>query len=137
MKIEQARLTNQLEIVDRKLSRLRRTLGDLTVHLDRALAYLQGLDLTYRSAKQAQRRQINQAMFTRIEIGDDDTVEVVPDQLYGALLNPDLGVAARTYVAKTHEQAQNNEQRRRSRGTAALTSVQLRSFLHFARSAGV
>jgi hypothetical protein len=40
---------------------------------------------------------MNQAVFSRIEIGDDGTTEPVPSQLYGALLDPTLRAAAHAY----------------------------------------
>ena len=65
MKAEQLRLTGQLEVVERKLGRLATKFTDLSHNLDQALIYLQGLDVTYRKASEAGKRQINQAMFER------------------------------------------------------------------------
>lgn len=136
LKQEQTRIGNQLAAIERRLARIHSRLGDITGHLDRALTYLTDLDLSYRKASETVRRQINQAVFERIEVGEEGTTDGSHTQLYGALLNPELRTAARDYVGRIEAEKAENVERHRSSPVTAFDLAHLRSFLVPARRAG-
>src|SRR5205085_8978534 len=72
---EQIRLSVQIEVLDRKLARLGGRLSDLESRLTRHLDYLANARESYRRGGPSIRRQINQAMFERVEITDEGLAE--------------------------------------------------------------
>ncbi len=136
LKQEQTRIGNQLAAIERRLARIHSRLGDITGHLDRALTYLTDLDLSYRKASEIVRRQINQAIFERIEVGEEGTTDGSHTQLYGALLNPQMRTAAHDYVSRIEAARAQNVESRRSSPATAFDLAHLRSFLVPARRAG-
>jgi site-specific DNA recombinase len=138
MKHEQERLTSLLEVTERKLARLSSRLAEVSCVLDRALSYLTDLRRTYAAATTTHRRQINQALFERIEIGDDDSTSTVLTPTFEALLDPRLRVAAQMYqqqIAQHVDEARQTKGRNLNR-SAAISLDQVRSFLTVSRRAG-
>jgi site-specific DNA recombinase len=97
LKAEQARITGQLERVERQLASQGAASTALQVNLGRAIAWLTDLDSAYRRADEKTRRQINQALFERIEVTEDDCLEGVLKEPYAALLDTSLASAADHY----------------------------------------
>jgi site-specific DNA recombinase len=133
MKQEQDRIGSQPSALERRLARLNTRVGALTKHLEQALDYLTDLDVAYLSAAALTRRQINQAVFERIEVGDEGTTDGVPTGLYGAMLDPKLRRAARAYVEAT-DVAPTGPGKQHHNGQAGTTD-HLRVFLTRARRA--
>lgn len=141
MKQEQERIGSQLAALDRRLARLDARVTNLTGHLEHALQHLTNLDLAYVTAAESVMRRINQAVFERIEVGDEGATEGVPTGLYGALLDPRLRRAARNYVKVTEtvpshlDKQHHNGHVAASNGHVASSNGHLRIFLTRARRA--
>lgn len=73
MKREQERIGGRIEAVRRKLARMSTQVADLAATLKRTLAYLSALATAYAESGANARRRMNQALYERIEVGDDDT----------------------------------------------------------------
>jgi site-specific DNA recombinase len=133
LKQEQARIGGQLRAAENRLQAMAMRLGEINRNLDRALAYLTDLRATYLKAPSSIRRQINQAVYVRIEIGDDGSSTATLRQPYQALTNPDLRRAAAIFAERTAEEARAKGRRATNPGLDRV-----RSFLTVARSgAGV
>jgi hypothetical protein len=68
LKVEQVALTRDIEDLELKLVRSRLKVANLETALRHTLEFLSEPNVTYRSAPVALRRQLNQAVFDRIEV---------------------------------------------------------------------
>ncbi len=134
MKAEQDRIGNRLSAIERQINELTTRLADANTALNRALAYLTNLSSTYRSAADKTRRQINQAIFTRIEIEADGPTNGQHTGLYGGLLCPSIRTSAAAYQAVTDPPKQLRPSERR--GKDDRTDPTKEGLIHAARRAG-
>ncbi len=74
LKIEQERIARELDHVEERLASLELRFDLVEQNLKRALTFVGDLDRAYREATSKLRRQMNQALFTRIFVSDDGEV---------------------------------------------------------------
>lgn len=93
-KAEQQTLTNQIETHERRLAKAHIRVAELERVLSKALEFLYHPQETYREAPEKLRRQLNQAVWNRIEIhvmpDKDHRATGTIEQPFAALLDPEL-----------------------------------------------
>ena len=87
---EQQRITAALAAAERELSARRLERNQLTASLKRALSLLSDAHSQYARSAGRERRQMNQAVFRRVFIYDDQITDVEGTDLFQRLLAPDL-----------------------------------------------
>ncbi|MEI2775217.1 MAG: recombinase family protein, partial [Tetrasphaera sp.] len=144
LKKEQTRISNQLSAIERRLTRNENQLSTLSVNLDRALSFLTNLHETYEAADERTKRQLNQAYWEHVAIGDDDAAGQ-PQPLYAALRAPEIRTASRFYArtvpgsSRTYRDVQTRPRTRKrasQNGTPDASLGQMHPFLIAARRAG-
>jgi site-specific DNA recombinase len=93
---EQERIASALAVAQSEVSARRLGRNQLAVSLDRALNLLSDAHTQYKRSGGLQRRQMNQAVFQRLFIHDDEIAKVERTDLYERLLAPDLADRLRT-----------------------------------------
>jgi len=93
---EQERIAAALAGAEREVSSRRLGRDQLAVSLDRALSLLNDAHAHYKHSTGPERRQMNQAVFRRLFIYDDQITEAERTDLYQRLLAPDLNDRLRT-----------------------------------------
>jgi site-specific DNA recombinase len=93
---EQARIAAALAGAEREVTSTRLARNQLAESLDRALSLLEDAQAHYKHSNGPERRQMNQAVFRRLFIYDDQITEAERTDLYQRLLAPDLHDQLRT-----------------------------------------
>jgi site-specific DNA recombinase len=94
LRSEQARISIELEAAHRLLAGAAAHVALLVAAIDATLCRLDDCHRTYEEAGPKQRREMNQAVFRRIEVSDDDTIVGELTEAYSLLLHKDVRDAA-------------------------------------------
>lgn len=89
LKTEQDRIRASLHAITTRLDELATTYDKAKVGLDTILSILTDLGDLYAKAEPAERRMLNQALFDRITLEDDDTATITPKQAIATILASD------------------------------------------------
>lgn len=89
LKTEQDRIRASLHAITTRLDELATTYDKAKVGLDTILSILTDLGDLYAKAEPAERRMLNQALFDRIILEDDDTATITPKQAVATILASD------------------------------------------------
>ena len=90
MKAEQQRIASELAAAETLLDRANAQMNTVAIAVSRALDLVTECGPTYQQAPNQQRRMMNQALFSRILVGDDGTIEGHYTQEYELLLDPSI-----------------------------------------------
>lgn len=102
LRVEQQRIAERLDSSERKLARLRGELDDPKANLDRALDYLVNIATAYKRGTPQIRRKMNQALFDRVKITDDEEATATLKQPSAGLVDESLRATARLRRSKQH-----------------------------------
>lgn len=108
LKSEQDRISRQLSEVDARLASVNAEFDQIESALHRALDYAVNGYQAYMRAMPHERRLLNQAFFTRIEVRDDDTDAELAEP-FRALLSPEVAHAARRHAESVEMPSRGDE----------------------------
>ena len=91
-KVEQDRITKEIERSEAELARADLTFEKIEQTLARCLAFVQHCDQLYQDATPKLRRQLNQAFFEKLYVHENGEVEAQLAEPFNVLLQPDLVV---------------------------------------------
>jgi site-specific DNA recombinase len=105
LKSEQKRITDELEAAERLLHSAEANMQKVIIAVERALALLVDSHRTYCDQSVKEKRRMNQALFSKILVGDDGTIEGIHSPEYELLLHEDVRDEADAVVLHSHEVA--------------------------------
>ncbi len=90
MKSEQKRISAELEAIDRQLSSAHHGHALVVANLEAALEFTTQVGAACQTANDKTRRQMNQAILKRVEIGEDGITALSFTELFETMLDPDF-----------------------------------------------
>ena len=90
LKTDQVDLTTRIEALELKVSKQHADLADIEFVLKKTLEFLYNPHATYLQAAPALRKQLNQAVFARLDVVDDESTDGALNEPFASLTSPDL-----------------------------------------------
>jgi len=100
MRSEQQRIGDSLADIETRLAKLTAGTKELRAMLMKVLDLMQDCCQTYKHAGEFEKRLMNQAIFEKIEVNPDGTIEPVYSEIVGLLIDPRLQAALNDQAPK-------------------------------------